>query len=125
MHHDSDDYLESWSICALLDLASAPSDSGMLDAPAMRRQRLAEYEANAGATVLPLRGLALFTRPERDVAHAFFKFELHGAWDCGAAAAKGSGRGGAEGAPTAFHLQSGGCSDRRIEKVIAWVKRRR
>jgi len=120
MHKDSDDYLESWSIRKLLDLDSAPFESAE---PLDQAARPPGHEANAGATILPLRGLALFTRPERDVTHAFFKSELHGAWDCGADA-KGGGRGGAGGAPTAFHLQSGGCSDRRIEKVMRWVKGR-
>ena len=69
---------------------------------------------NAGATVFPMRGVALFVRPERDAAHGYFNAELHSAWDCGADA---TGRGGAHGG-TAFHLQSGGCSKRRLNVVV-------
>jgi hypothetical protein len=88
-----------------------------------RKRRPAPHEHNAGATILPLRGLALFTRPNRDITHAFFRTEEHGAWDAGAGSVM-LGRGGIDGRPTAFHLQSGGASCRRLDKVIAWVSRR-
>jgi hypothetical protein len=104
VHLDSDNNLESWSLRKikqlLQQLSGAPS-------------------ANAGATVLPLRGLALFTRPERDVTHAFFRDEEHGAWDSGMV---GDGRGSADGWATGFHLQSGGASWRRLEAVLEWYR---
>ena len=104
VHLDSDNNLESWSLRKikqlLQQLSGAPS-------------------ANAGATVLPLRGLALFRRPERDVTHAFFRDEEHGAWDSGMV---GDGRGSADGWATGFHLQSGGASWRRLEAVLEWYR---
>lgn len=88
-----------------------------------RKRRPAPHERNAGATILPLRGLALFTRPNRNITHAFFRTEEHGAWDSDAASVT-LGRGGNDGRPTAFQLQSGGASRRRLDKVIAWVSQR-
>ena len=60
----------------------------------------------------------MFVRAELDVAHGYFNSELHGAYDCGPHGARA--RGGQDGAETAFHLQSGGCSERRLR----WVQRR-
>ena len=100
-HFDSDHNIESWTLRRL----GAASGEGEPAADGGAR--------NAGATVLPMRGVALFVRPERDAAHGYFNAELHAAWDCGADA---TGRGGGHGG-TAFHLQSGGCSNRRLEHV--------
>lgn len=77
LHCDSDNYLESWTLRWLAEQASTPAFS--------------DTSPNAGATVLPLRGLAIHTRPECDVTHAFFKHEEHGAWDSGGmASSRGS-----------------------------------
>ena len=119
MHRDSDLYLESWTIREMLDLSEEQAPS--LDEASPKRRRAEPHEANSGATILPLRGLAFFVRPDRDVAHAFFRHEEHGAWDSGAGAVRG-GRGLHSGVPTAFHLQSGGCSDRRLRVVSRWVR---
>jgi len=37
------------------------------------------------------------------------------------AGAVADGRGAMDGRPTAFHLQSGGASGRRLDKVMRWV----
>ena len=67
-----------------------------------------------------MRGLAIFARADRDVGHAFFKTEEHGAWDCGRAAAA-DGRGALGGSQTSFALQSGGCSVERIDAMVKWA----
>ena len=104
VHLDSDNNLESWTLREIEQL---------------QQQLSGASSANAGATVLPLRGLALFTRPERDVTHAFFKNEEHGAWDSGMVS---EGRGGVDGWATGFHLQSGGASRRRLRTVLDWYR---
>ena len=84
LHTDSDAYLESWTIRALRSLFA--KSEGSVESLDARPRRAAPHESNSGATVLPLRGLALFTRPDRDITHAFFQREEHGAWDGGRAA---------------------------------------
>ena len=85
LHTDSDAYLESWTIRALRSLFA--KSEGSVESLDARPRRAAPHESNSGATVLPLRGLALFTRPDRDITHAFFQREEHGAWDGGRARA--------------------------------------
>ena len=104
VHLDSDNNLESWTLREIEQL---------------QQQLSGASSANAGVTVLPLRGLALFTRPERDVTHAFFKNEEHGAWDSGMVS---EGRGGVDGWATGFHLQSGGASRQRLRTVLDWYR---
>jgi hypothetical protein len=104
LHKDSDTNMESWTLRRLAPVA--PASEG-------------RETPNAGATVLPLRGLAIHTRPDWDIVHAFFQQEEHGAWDDGA----GVGRGVVDGHETAFHLQSGGASYKRllaVRKALAY-----
>ena len=124
LHRDSDNNLESWTIRLIEELLkeqAGASSAGASSSSAAASSAAASSAgaANAGATVLPLRGLALFTRPDRDVAHAFFKFEEHGAWDCGGVHGL---RGGTDGWATGFHLQSGGASQKRLLAVLAWYQ---
>ena len=102
LHKDSDDHLES---CTLRWLGAGEAAA---EAAAV---------GNAGGTVLPFRGLAIFTRASRDVTHLYFKDEEHAAWDGGGEAGGGRGR------QTAFHLQSGGASRKRVRAVCEWVAR--
>jgi hypothetical protein len=95
LHKDSDENIESWTLRRL-----APASEG-------------RETPDAGATVLPLRGIAIHTRPDLDIVHAFFQQEEHGVWDDGA----GRGRGVVDGHETAFHLQSGGASYKRLLAV--------
>ena len=105
LHKDSDNNIESWTLRAWAGEAGASGAAGAA-------------HPNAGGTVLPMRGVALFIQPDLDIAHAFFKHEEHGAWDAGPKAAGGM-RGESEGKPSAFNLQSGGCSPRRFDGVLA------
>lgn len=67
LHRDADDNLESFTILRL----SWPTSGGR------ELERLAHSitgaRRNAGATCVPLRGIAIHVRPDRDIGHAFFK----------------------------------------------------
>ena len=98
LHCDKDRYIETW---ALVRCPGPFSDPGR--APG-------GHAADAGGTHLPLRGLVLHLLPNIDVAHAFFRNELHAGHDGGPDAASLL-RGSADGWPCAFQLQSGGCKE--------------
>ena len=102
-HCDHDKHLESWMLRYL------DSDSDI--APTL-------LDSLCGATLLPLRALAFQLIPDLSIGHAFFRREWHAAYDGGVAAAR-SYRGGVGGRPTAFVLQSGGCSERRLAMHLA------
>ena len=98
LHCDKDRYIETW---ALVRCPGAFSDP---------RRAPGGHAADAGGTHLPLRGLVLHLLPNIDVAHAFFRHELHAGHDGGPDAASLL-RGSADGYPCAFQLQSGGCKE--------------
>jgi hypothetical protein len=98
LHCDKDRYIETW---ALVRCPGAFSDP---------RRAPGGHAADAGGTHLPLRGLVLHLLPNIDVAHAFFRHELHAGHDGGPDAASLL-RGSADGHPCAFQLQSGGCKE--------------
>ena len=96
LHCDKDRYIEIWG---LVRCPGPYSDPGR--APGC-------HAADTGGTHLPLRGLVLQLLPNVDVAHAFFRHELHAGHD-GSPGAASLLRGSADGWPCAFQLQSGGC----------------
>ena len=98
LHCDKDRYIETWALVRCPGPFSDP------------RRAPGGHAADAGGTHLPLRGLVLHLLPNIDVAHAFFRSELHVGHDGGPDAASLL-RGSADGWPCAFQLQSGGCKE--------------